>query len=170
MLLCLYKCWYPTVRFQQNGSESIKVQPCFLQDLSPEQWMYANVITLDCQLFMPLPDDSPMGSMRLPQGPENGLNFTWRKLRLARFWGGDGETTLRFDADDLSAAGHVNGSLHGCVRSTLPLSKRTFPELLILTRQFLPYNIEQTTRMLWKWVLTITVIFTDCWDYILCLR
>lgn len=82
--------------------------------------MYANVITTDCQLFMPLPEASPMSSMRPTNGPENGLNFTWRKLRLARFWGGDGETTLRFDAEDLSAAGHVDGSLHGSVSLCLP--------------------------------------------------
>lgn len=89
------------------------------QDLSPDQWMYANIITNDCQLFVPLPDGSSEGSVRMPWGLENGLNFTWRRLRLGRFWGGDGECTMRFNADDLSAAGHVNGSLHGVVRSLL---------------------------------------------------
>ena len=97
-----------------------------MQDLSPDQWMYANIITHNCQLFVPLPDDSPMGSMRQTPLIENGLNFTWSTLRLGQFWGGDNECTTRFNADELSASGHVDGSLHGqaCLRPLLPRKRQ----------------------------------------------
>lgn len=85
--------------------------------------MYANIICENCQLFFPLPRE---GSLAAPlareqsEGVENGLNFTWDKLRLGQFWGGDGESTTKFNADQLSASGHVDGSLHGQVRHSIP--------------------------------------------------
>jgi len=91
--------------------------------------MYTNVITENCQLFFPLPEEcEPPSSSRasisgvfgrapreLPPAIENGLNFTWRRLRLGQYWGGDGECCLQFNAEELSASGHVDGNLHGQV-------------------------------------------------------
>ena len=95
-----------------------KVKGC-LQDEAPDEWMYANIICESCQLFFPLPKE---GSLAVPreqdQSAENGLNFTWEKLRLGQFWGGDGECNTKFNADQLSASGHVHGSLHGQVISS----------------------------------------------------
>ena len=97
-----------------------KVKGC-LQDEAPDEWMYANIICESCQLFFPLPKE---GSLAVPlareqaEGDENGLNFTWEKLRLGQFWGGDGECTTKFNADQLTDSGQVDGSLHGQVRSS----------------------------------------------------
>ena len=89
-----------------------------MQDLSPDEWMYANIICENCQLFFPLPKGGNVPASSCideMKGVENGLNFTWDRLRLGQFWGGDGECITKFDADQLSASGHVDGSLHGQV-------------------------------------------------------
>lgn len=79
--------------------------------------MYTNVITENCQLFVPLPDDKLSTSVgrEIPPAIENGLNITWSKLRLGQYWGGDGECCVQFNTDELSASGHVDGNLHGQV-------------------------------------------------------
>ena len=79
--------------------------------------MYTNVITENCQLFVPLPDDkaSTQVGRGIPPAIENGLNITWSKLRLGQYWGGDDECCIQFNTDELSASGHVDGNLHGQV-------------------------------------------------------
>ena len=79
--------------------------------------MYTNVITENCQLFVPLPDETPQTDFgrQIPPAIENGLNITWAKLRLGQYWGGDGECCVQFNTEELSASGHVDGNLHGQV-------------------------------------------------------
>lgn len=77
--------------------------------------MYTNIISENCQLFVPLPEEVPAADFgrQIPPAIENGLNITWTKLRLGQYWGGDGECCTQFNTEELSASGHVNGNLHG---------------------------------------------------------
>ena len=84
--------------------------------------MYTNVIGENCQLFIPLPAESDdiRPAREIPPAIENGLNITWAKLRLGQYWGGDGECCVQFNTEELSASGHVDGSLHGQVSNLTP--------------------------------------------------
>lgn len=77
--------------------------------------MYTNVISENCQLFVPLPEEtfSSDPGRQIPPAIENGVNVTWTKLRLGQYWGGDNECCIQFNAEELSVSGHVNGNLHG---------------------------------------------------------
>ena len=86
-----------------------------VQDQSPSQWMYTNLITENCELLVPLPDSEPMAALRLSMGRVNGLKMRWSQLRLGYFWGGDNEVTSRINANDFSASGHIAGADHGQV-------------------------------------------------------
>lgn len=79
--------------------------------------MYTNVIAENCQLFVPLPEETTglQPARRDTEAIENGLNITWTKLRLGQYWGGDNECCVQFNTEELSASGHVDGNLHGQV-------------------------------------------------------
>ena len=75
--------------------------------LQGKQWMYCNVIMLNSQLLIPVPDASKHAAA---SSDPKGLLFQWASLRLGYFFGGDSECLFRVDADKLAAVAQLPGS------------------------------------------------------------
>jgi hypothetical protein len=72
--------------------------------------MYINVIIERSELFLPLPDGSPAAqSLGSQHQASRGLVLTWPALRTGYFWGGDGETVLRIDVQELAVKARLQG-------------------------------------------------------------